>query len=121
MLFAVSGLLGCSVKAGDGPVGSVKDFLFDDQSWKVRWMVVDTGNWLPGRQILIHSSAIAPLDLALPVKRVLPMMSSGDAPVVSIRLTKQQIEASPDARQDEPVTKQMETDLYDHWTKPLAR
>jgi len=28
---------------------SVKDFLFDDQSWKIRWMVVDTGHWLPGR------------------------------------------------------------------------
>ena len=34
---------------------------------------------------------------------------------MSIRLTKQQIEASPEAREDEPVTKQMETDLYDHY------
>ena len=109
MLFAITGLLGCPVKAGDGHVGSVEDFLFDDRSWKVRWMEVDTGHWLPGRQVLIHPSAIAPLDLALPVKRVLPMMSTGDTLVVSIRLTKQQIEASPDARQDEPVTKQMET------------
>ncbi len=67
MLFAVSGLRGCPVKAGDGLVGTVKDLLFDDRSWKVRWMVVDTGHWLPGRQILVHSSAIAPLDLALPV------------------------------------------------------
>ena len=97
------------------PVGSVKDFLFDDRSWKVRWMVVDTGNWLLGRQVLIHPSVIAPLDLGLPVKRVLPMMSMGDALVVSVRLTKQQIEASPEAREDEPVTKQMETDLYDHY------
>jgi len=115
MLFAVSGLLGCPVKAGDGHVGSVKDFLFDDRSWKVRWMVVDTGNWLPGRQVLIHPSAIAPLDLAVPAKRLLPMMTTGDTPVVSVRLTKEQIEASPDARQDEPVTKQMETDVYDHY------
>ncbi len=36
MLFAASGLLGCPAKAGDGNVGSVKDFLFDDRSWKVR-------------------------------------------------------------------------------------
>lgn len=115
MLFAVTGLHGCPVEAGDGHVGSVKDFLFDDRSWKVRWMVVDTGNWLPGRQVLIHPSAIAPLDLGLPVKRVLPMMSMGDALVVSVRLTRQQIEASPEAREDEPVTKQMETDLYDHY------
>ena len=56
---------GIPVEASDGHVGSVKDFLFDDQSWKVRWMVVDSGNWLPGRQVLVHPSAIAPLDLAL--------------------------------------------------------
>ena len=95
MLFAVTGLQGCPVEASDGHVGSVKDFLFDDQSWKVRWMVVDSGHWLPGRQVLVHPSAIAPLDLALPVRRVLPMMSTGDTLVVSVRLTKQQIEASP--------------------------
>ena len=115
MLFAIASLHGCRVEAGDGRVGSVKDFLFDDQSWKVRWMVVDTGNWLPGRQVLIHPSAIDPLDLAFPVKRVLPMMSTGDTLVLSVRLTKLQIEASPEAREDEPVTKQMETDLYDHY------
>src|SRR5271165_1138664 len=115
MLFAVTGLRGCPAESVDGRVGSVKDFLFDDRSWKVRWMVVDTGNWMPGRQVLIHPSAIAPLDLALPVKRVLPMMTTGDTLVLSVRLTKEQIEASPDARQDEPVTKQMETDLYDHY------
>ena len=54
MLFAITGLQGCTVEEIDGRVGVVKDFLFDDQSWKVRWMVVDTGHWLPGRQILIH-------------------------------------------------------------------
>jgi len=113
MLFAVTGLRGCPLEADDGHVGSVKDFLFDDQSWKVRWMVVATGNWLPGRQVLIHPSAIAPLDLALPSRRVLPMMSMGDALVVFVQLTKRQIEASPDAREDEPVTKQMETNLYE--------
>ena len=115
MLFAVTGLQGCPVKASDGHVGSVKDFLFDDQSWQVRWMVVDSGHWLPGRQVLVHPSAIAPLDLALPVRRVLPMMSTGDTLVVSVRLTKQQIEAGPEAREDEPVTKQMESDLHDHY------
>ena len=55
MLFAVTGLHGCPAEAGDGHIGAVKDFLFDDQSWKVRWMVVDTGHWLPGRQVLSRS------------------------------------------------------------------
>ena len=70
---------------------AVKDFLFDDQSWKIRWMVVDTGDWLPGRKVLIHPSAIGPLQI--PRKPRLPMMSPGDSLEVAVNLTRQQIEA----------------------------
>ena len=65
MLFAVSGLMGCPVEASDGEVGAVKDFLFDDQTWKIRWMAVEAGDWLPGRRrVFIHPSAIAPLEIS---------------------------------------------------------
>ena len=115
MLFAVTGLLGCPVEGRDGRVGKVKDFLFDDRNWKIRWMAVDTGDWLPGRRILIHPSAIAPLDLSMPPDRRLPMMSGAEMPVVSVGLTKQQIEASPEAREDEPLSQQMQDRVYDHY------
>ena len=116
MLFAITGLpQRWPVEGIDGRVGTVKDFLFDDQSWKIRWMVLDIGHWLPGRQILIHPSAIVPLDLNLPERRVLPMLSWGDTLAVSVRLTKQQIEASPEAREDEPVTKRMEAQLCNYY------
>jgi len=113
MLFAVSGLQGCPIAASDGRIGAVKDFLFDDRSWKLRWMVVDTGDWLPGRKVLIQPSAMAPL--AIPPKPRLPMMSPGDSLEVSVNLTKQQIEASPEAREDDPVSKDMESLLYDYY------
>ena len=113
MLFAVSGLEGCPIAASDGHIGAVKDFLFDDQSWKIRWMVVDTGDWLPGRKVLIHPSAIAPLQI--PPKPRLPMMSPGDALEVAVNLTRQQIEASPEAREDDPVSKDMTALLYDYY------
>jgi uncharacterized protein YrrD len=44
MLFAVSGLEGCPVKASDGEIGAVRDFLFDNRSWKIRWMEVSRAN-----------------------------------------------------------------------------
>jgi hypothetical protein len=113
MLFAVSGLEGCPIAASDGRIGAVKDFLFDDQSWKIRWMVADTGDWLPGRKVLIHPTAIAPLEI--PPKPRLPMMSPGDSLEVSVNLTKQQIEASPEAREGDPVTKDMEALLYNYY------
>jgi hypothetical protein len=113
MLFAVSGLQGCAIAASDGRIGAVKDFLFDDQSWTIRWLVVDTGDSLTGRKVLIHPSAVAPL--AIPPKPRLPMMSPSDSLEVSVNLTRRQIEESPEARADDPVTKDMEALLYDYY------
>jgi hypothetical protein len=114
MLFAVSGLEGCTVRARDrDDVGAVKDFLFDDENWKIRWMVVGAGHWLPGRQALIHPSAIAPL--TLPPKPKLPMMSPGDTLELSVNLTKDEIATGPEAREDGAVNRDMETALYDYY------
>jgi len=113
MLFALNGLFGCQVAAINDGVGTVKDFLFDVQNWKLRWMVMDTGHWLPGRKVLIHPSAIVPLEL--PPKPALPMVSMGQTLTVLVRLTKQQIEASPEEGEDEPVTRQMQQRLYEYY------
>ena len=113
MLFAVSAFEGCRVKASDGEVGAAKDFLFDDQTWTIRWMAVDTGHWLPGRRVFIHPSAIAPL--ALPPKPMLPMMSPGEALELTVNLTRAEIEAGPHSGEDEPVTSDMEALLYDYY------
>src|SRR5271154_2724857 len=74
MMFAISALEGCAVGASDGQVGTVKDILFDDEAWRIRWGVVDTGTWLTGRKVLVHPSAIEPL--ALEPQRRLPMMGA---------------------------------------------
>lgn len=114
MLFAVSGLEGCAVHASDGgEVGSVSDFLFDDETWKIRWMVVGASHWLPGRKFFIHPSAIAPL--TLPPKPKLPMMSSGEALELTVNLTRAEIEAGPHAHEDDPVSGDMQALLYDYY------
>ena len=71
MLFVESTLKGYTVEASDGKIGVVRDFLFDDQSWKIRWLVLDAGSWLPRRKILLHPSALAapePLRKSIAVK-----------------------------------------------------
>jgi PRC-barrel domain len=114
MLFAVTGLIGCTVQASDGEVGAVKDLLFDDQTWKLRWVAVAAGDWLAGRRVVfIHPSAIAPL--VLPPKPKLPMMSSGETLSLSLNLSRGQIEVGPHAHQDDPVTRDMEGLLYDYY------
>jgi hypothetical protein len=114
MLFAVSGLMDCAVHASDGEVGAVKDFLFDDRTWTIRWVAVAAGAWLPGRRrVFIHPSAIAPL--ALPPKPRLPMMSQGETLALTVNLTRGQIEAGPHAHEDDPVTSDMESLLYGYY------
>jgi len=48
MLRNTSAIDGYFIVASDGHLGTVSDFLFDDVSWLVRWLIVDTGNWLSG-------------------------------------------------------------------------
>jgi len=101
MLFAASALKGYAIEATDGRLGTVSDLLFDDRTWKVRWMVVDTGNWLSGRKVLVHPSSVVQLDHE---RRVLP-----------VRLTKVQVEESPDISHDQPMSEQMEGSLFNYY------
>ena len=101
MLVAASALKGYAIQATDGRMGWVDDTLFDDQSWKIRWFVIKTGTWLPGRKVLVHPSAIQQADFG-----------SG---VLTVALSKAHVEASPDLSKDAPVSQQMETRLFDHY------
>lgn len=101
MLVVGAALKGYAIEASDGLIGKVKTFLFDDTSWKIRWLVVDTGNWLSGRQVLVHPSAIGTPDHG---REHLP-----------VKLSKAQIENSPDIAQDRPVSMQMQSDLYGYY------
>jgi uncharacterized protein YrrD len=101
MLQVGGAIIGLAIEASDGRIGTVSDFLFDDRTWQVRWLVVDTGGWLPGRQVLVHPSSIGQTDY-----------QRGTMPVA---LTKQQVKASPDILQDEPVSRQMQSRLYDYY------
>jgi len=101
MLLVGSALKGYAIAASDGRIGTVSDFLFDDRTWKLRWLVVDTGTWLSGRKVLIHPSAIGQADYE---RRELP-----------VALTKEKVGDSPDLLQDQPVSQQMEYHLYDYY------
>lgn len=108
MLTAASGLNGRSIAAIDGDLGSLEDLYFDDLSWTVRYLVVDTGAWLPGRRVLI-----SPLSVRGPV-----------AGKVSVDLTREQVRNSPPVETDKPVDRQQEEALaryYNHryyWEGP---
>lgn len=49
---------GYKIHATNGEIGHVADFMVNDQNWAIRYLVVDTGNWLPGKKVLISPSWI---------------------------------------------------------------
>jgi hypothetical protein len=55
--FEISSLIGYAIRATDGDLGKVDEFYFDDETWAVRYIVADTGNWLSGRKVLISPVA----------------------------------------------------------------
>lgn len=53
-LRSMAEMLGYSIGARDGEIGSVVDFLLDPDDWRIRYIAADTGTWLPGRQVVIR-------------------------------------------------------------------
>lgn len=93
-----------SLLAVDGEIGSVEEFYFDDTTWAIRYLVVNTGGWLTGKHVLISPVAIGEVD--------------EDEATINIELTRNQIENSPPISADRPVSRQYELAYYQYynWT-----
>jgi uncharacterized protein YrrD len=87
---AIQGIRGDDIVARDGGIGSVDDVYFDDRQWAVRYLVVQTGQWMPGQKVLISPAS------------VLPEQSRDDAFVVD--LTREDIEGAPTVEPEWPMT-----------------
>jgi sporulation protein YlmC with PRC-barrel domain len=104
MLQSIKLLYGKKLGVSDGEIGHVKDFYFDDQSWAVRYVFVDTGSWLPARQVLISPHAFGSL---AQTNNILP-----------VKLTRKQIEDSPSIDLHKPVSRQYEEEYHRYYGWP---
>lgn len=104
MLHSLHRLLGFSIGAIDGEIGHVKDFCFDDKSWTVRYLVVETGNWLFGRKVLISPVAL--------------LQPNWDKKTFPVNLTKEQVQSSPDVDLNQPLSFDETESLYSHYSWP---
>jgi hypothetical protein len=64
MLHRLSRIKGFHVTAADGPIGHVDDFIVDEASWQVRYLVVDTSNWMGGKWVAISPASVTGLEWA---------------------------------------------------------
>lgn len=103
MLRPVNQIAKLSVRATDGPIGRVTDVYFDDEQWAVRYLVVDTGMWL-GWHVLISPHAVAGLDW--------------ENSTIDVALTRDQVERSPRADLQHPLSRLYESEFYTHFGYP---
>jgi len=112
MLQSTKELTNYVLSAEDGEIGRCKDFLIDDRPWVVRYMVADTGKWLPGRKVLLAPSSLGTPDW---LSKYLP-----------VQLSKAQIEQAPGLETDAPVSRQFEVEYHTffglpyYWSDPLV-
>jgi uncharacterized protein YrrD len=88
----------------DGDIGHVTDFYFNDQQWVVRYVIADTGSWLPGRLVLISPHAFGEFH--------------EDSGRLLVNLTRQQIEDSPPIALHKPVSRQYEEEYHRYYGWP---
>jgi hypothetical protein len=97
-------VMGYVIHALDGEIGHVGDFIVDDRSWEIRYLVVDTGGWWPGKKVLVPPEWI---------ERV----SWPDA-AVEIDLHRETIKNGPEWDPDTPISRDFEDRLFGYYGRP---
>ena len=62
MVHRMSLIQGFHVHATDGDIGHVDDFLMEGETWQLRYLVVDTSNWLGGKWVAVSPTSVTRID-----------------------------------------------------------
>jgi sporulation protein YlmC with PRC-barrel domain len=95
---------GYRLQGSDGPVGKVSDLLIDEDEWTVRYLVVDTGRWLPGRKVILSPAWVLEVRWA--------------DQIVRVDLERERIGNSPEYQAGKPVDREYEARLHDYFARP---
>ncbi len=104
MLRPIKALRKLKLHARDGDIGHPSEIFFDDTTWAVRYLVATTGGWLSGRQVLLSPHALRSIDEV--------------AQTLTVDLSKKQIEDSPLADSERPISRQFESAYYVYYGWP---
>ena len=102
-LYMASDVIGYDIQATDGTIGHVDDFIIDDKTLAIRYLIIDTKNWLPGKKVLISPKWIESV--------------SWDESKVYINLLRENIKQSPEYTDESLITRDYEKGLYQHYNQ----
>ena len=97
-------LRGYNIEGGDGAIGHIEDFIVDDVSWSIHYLVINTSNWWVGKKVLVApqwASSIRWLERK-----------------VNVDLSRQAIKSSPEWNPGETINREYEARLYDYYGRP---
>jgi hypothetical protein len=94
---------GHHLQAVDGEIGHIEDFIIDDETWTIRYLIINTHNWWPGKKVLVSPQWI---------ERVSWIESQ-----VFVNLSRETIRQSPEYTEESPLTRDYETGLHLHYNR----
>jgi len=97
-------LTGYHLQALGGEIGHVEDFIVDDESWHVRYMVIKTKNWLPGKKVILPPAWIERF--------------SWKEKKVFCELSRDEIKNAPEYDPEQPINRDYEIQYYDYYGRP---
>ena len=92
---------GYAIHATDGEIGKVVDYIVDDKTWRINFLIVDTGNWLNSRKVLVST------------KRIIQV--NWENSVVVVNVTTDSVKNSPEYDESQNINEAYEKDLYNHY------
>lgn len=104
-MFFTSDLKTYNIDASDGEMGKIKDVYFDDEKWAIRYAVIDTRKWLPGRKVLLSPRSFINLNEA--------------NENLEVEYDKETIRNSPSIMDEQAVSKEAENSIigYYGWSR----
>lgn len=103
-LRSCKGILDYDIQATDGDIGHVQGLLVDDETWAIRYMVVETGHWWLGHRVLIAPQLIQKV--------------SWSNTAVSVDLTRQAVKDAPRYDSAAQLDREQEIGIHEHYGLP---
>jgi len=96
---------GYDIHATDGDIGEVEDFIIDDATWKIHFLVVESGNWFSGKKVLISPQWIKDV--------------KWQEQNVTINHSKDEVKNSPEYDSWQAINDSYENSLNDYYEKEI--
>ncbi|MFH1299445.1 MAG: PRC-barrel domain-containing protein [Planctomycetota bacterium] len=103
-LRSVAEVIGYQIQCMEGVVGHVEDMIVDTESWSLRYLIIDTRNWLPSKKVIIAFDWITHI--------------TWEDRKAHVDLTQDQVKNAPVYDPRLPVNRAYETQLYDFYGRP---